>query len=194
MPPPPRPPATGEEDPPAMAAAILGGFGGFLHETFRQPDFQLGRRNCQAFLRWHYCLPETNPLYAATPEEIRERFHVRDRTPEGGSKPALFRSESGRDVRYLPIIPLVGTAADEVVLPERAHGDAVNQCELRRQVRRRLRKVGGRLIDEDLKPVANPFLRLIIKAVWWLCLSRRVTEKAMEVIARELKRLDVTPT
>ena len=56
--------AVGDADPPAMAAAILGGFGGFLHKSFRQHDFQLGRRNCQAFLRWHYCLPETNPIHA----------------------------------------------------------------------------------------------------------------------------------
>jgi hypothetical protein len=54
--------------------------------------------------------------------------------------------------------------------------------------------VGYRLIDEDLKPVAGALMRLIIKAVWWLHLSRQVTKKAMQAIGRELKRLDVTPT
>jgi predicted acylesterase/phospholipase RssA len=186
--------AVGDADPPAMAAAILGGFGGFLHESFRRHDFQLGRRNCQAFLRWHYCLPETNPIHADTAEEIRQRFHVKDRTPGGGSQTALFRTESGRDVRYLPIIPLTGTAAAEVPLPERARGDAVDRDELSGQVLRRLRKVGYGLIDNDLPPIAGALVRFIIKAGWRLHLSRQVAGKAMEAIERELRRLDVTPT
>ncbi|MGH8631438.1 MAG: hypothetical protein ACREU7_11840, partial [Burkholderiales bacterium] len=151
--------ARGAEDPPAMAAAILGGFGGFFHESFRRHDFQLGRRNCQAFLRWHYCLPETNPIHADTPDEIRQLFHVRDRTPKGEGQPAIFRTESGKDIKYLPIIPLVGTAAVEVALPQRPRGDAVDRDKLGKQVRQRLRKVGYRLIDNDLPPVAGAFMR-----------------------------------
>jgi hypothetical protein len=34
-----------------IACGALGGFGGFLDEEFRAHDFQLGRRNCQNFLR-----------------------------------------------------------------------------------------------------------------------------------------------
>ena len=119
---------------------------------------------------------------------------MKDRTPGGGSQTALFRTESGRDVRYLPIIPLTGTAAAEVPLPERARGDAVDQDELSGQVLRRLRKVGYGLIDNDLPPVAGALVRFIIKAGWRLHLSGQVAGKAMEAIERELRRLDVTPT
>jgi hypothetical protein len=119
---------------------------------------------------------------------------VKDRTSGGGSQTALFRTESGRDVRYLPIIPLTGTAAAEVPLPERARGDAVDRDELSGQVLRRLRKVGYGLIDNDLPPVAGAFVRFIIKAGWRVHLSGQVAGKAMEAIDRELKRLDVTPT
>jgi hypothetical protein len=34
-----------------IACGLLGGFGGFLDQKFREHDFQLGRRNCQKFLR-----------------------------------------------------------------------------------------------------------------------------------------------
>ena len=34
-----------------IACGLLGGFGGFLDEKFRAHDFQLGRRNCQQFLK-----------------------------------------------------------------------------------------------------------------------------------------------
>src|SRR6266508_3463019 len=35
----------------AIATGVLGGFGGFLDESFRAHDYQLGRRNCQKFLQ-----------------------------------------------------------------------------------------------------------------------------------------------
>src|SRR4051812_9525449 len=47
-----------------IACGALGGFSGFLHRSFRHHDYCLGRRNAQAFLRFHFCLPETNPLFA----------------------------------------------------------------------------------------------------------------------------------
>src|SRR5947209_2691856 len=46
-----------------IASGALGGFSGFLHRAFRHYDYCLGRRNAQAFLRYHFCLPETNALY-----------------------------------------------------------------------------------------------------------------------------------
>ena len=46
-----------------IASAVLGGFGGFLHHSFRRHDYLLGRRNAQAFLKWGFALPETNPLF-----------------------------------------------------------------------------------------------------------------------------------
>jgi hypothetical protein len=71
-----------------IACGLLGGFGGFLHRDFRAHDFQLGRRNCQQFLRSFFWVPSDN-LVAGGPAT-------------GGRK---------------PIIPLVGKAADPVPLP-----------------------------------------------------------------------------
>ncbi|GAB4044115.1 patatin-like phospholipase domain-containing protein [Spirosoma litoris] len=38
----------------AIACGSLGGFGGFLTKAYRAHDFQLGRLNCQKFLREHF--------------------------------------------------------------------------------------------------------------------------------------------
>jgi hypothetical protein len=42
--------ADGKEQRYGIASGLLGGFGGFVARSFRDHDFQLGRRNCQRFL------------------------------------------------------------------------------------------------------------------------------------------------
>lgn len=49
-----------EKVPYAIACGSLDGFGGFFSRDFREHDFYLGRKNCQSFLRKHFCLPETD--------------------------------------------------------------------------------------------------------------------------------------
>ncbi len=73
----------------AIACGLLGGFGGFLDEKFRDHDFQLGRRNCQQFLKTSFWVPSGNVVVGET-------------TP--GAE--------------FPIIPLVGDAEPAVQLPE----------------------------------------------------------------------------
>lgn len=43
--------ASGPSSSANIACGALGGFGGFLAQSFREHDFQLGRRNCQDFLK-----------------------------------------------------------------------------------------------------------------------------------------------
>jgi hypothetical protein len=73
----------------AIACGLLGGVGGFLDEKFRAHDFQLGRRNCQQFLRNSFRLPAENVI--------------------------IGRSEA---TGLQPVIPLVGSAADPIPLPK----------------------------------------------------------------------------
>jgi hypothetical protein len=47
--------------PTPILSASLGGFGGFLHQAFRQYDYDLGRYNCQKFLEHWFRLPAQNP-------------------------------------------------------------------------------------------------------------------------------------
>jgi hypothetical protein len=85
------PPCSTKDEPVPIAGGALGGFGGFIHRSFREHDFQLGRRNCQKFLRDVFALPASNPIFGLADP------------PKGDS---------------MPIIPLVGDAAAEVPYPE----------------------------------------------------------------------------
>jgi hypothetical protein len=53
----------------AIACGLLGGFGGFLSREFRDFDYQLGRCNCQQFLRKSFLLPEANQVFGTWPKE-----------------------------------------------------------------------------------------------------------------------------
>ncbi|HHQ4526417.1 TPA: hypothetical protein ACSP1Y_000142 [Aeromonas hydrophila] len=80
----------------AIACGLLGGFGGFLSQNFRHHDYQLGRRNCQQFLRQHLSLP---PHYAIV--------------NNGYSK--ITPTQNTMD--KLPLIPLVGALEKEIEIP-----------------------------------------------------------------------------
>lgn len=60
-----------------LTSAPIGGFAGFLSRDFRAHDFQLGRKNCQAFLRYYFAIPseEFETRLSIKPSaEIKERF------------------------------------------------------------------------------------------------------------------------
>ncbi len=67
-----------------IACGAMSGFSGFLHELFRRHDYLLGRRNAQAFLRWNFALPETNPLFEGVAIN-QERWRVKRADGRTGS-------------------------------------------------------------------------------------------------------------
>ncbi|MBX2827926.1 MAG: hypothetical protein KTR22_07170 [Flavobacteriaceae bacterium] len=79
-----------------LAAAPISGFAGFLSKKFRAHDFQLGRRNCQSFLRYYFAVPEDkieSRLCHKAEKEAMDRFQfmVPPRDPNGN--------------KFFPIIP-----------------------------------------------------------------------------------------
>lgn len=90
-----------------MCSSTLGAFGGFLCQSFREHDFQLGRRNCQRFLREHFALPEGNSLFDGWRNNRAMLAQFACATPD------LVAQQ-----RSIPIIPLVGGAALEVPDPQ----------------------------------------------------------------------------
>jgi hypothetical protein len=100
----------------ALQSGSLGAFGGFLHRGFRERDYQLGRRNCQRFLKEHFVLPIENPLMAqglgASREALINEFSAKD--PNAPSPPNVHTAA------WMPIIPLCGTAKVEVTYPVRS--------------------------------------------------------------------------
>ncbi len=84
----------------ALASAALGAFGGFIAKEFRDHDYQLGRRNCQWFLKRHFGVPLTNIVVKdyAPRAEFLDRFGM---TLEDG-RPGIA------------LIPLIGSVRDEI--------------------------------------------------------------------------------
>lgn len=107
----------------AISSGALGGFGGFLAQSFREHDFNLGRRNCQKFLLHHFLLHRDNALFAGWPEALKTALA----RPQPGSEP-------GAPADHLPIVPLVGDALDSVPWmewPQMADG---NLADLKKQI------------------------------------------------------------
>jgi hypothetical protein len=152
----------------AMASSSLGGFGGLLSRAFRDHDFQLGRRNCQQFLRVHFALPaETrpNPLFDDWKPDQKDQYGVR---------------ENGE--LYLPVIPLLGSAKEEVKpLPWPSYSERDFET-LTGQVKARLDAVAQCLIREYFRNFA---LRLGAKLLWG-GKRREVLDKIMGVIRQDL--------
>ncbi len=84
-----------------LASTPIGAFAGAFHRSFREHDFFLGRRNCQQFLRQWLALDPDNALF------------------DDGTKAhdVAWTSGDGARVAKRPIIPLVGTAREEVPQP-----------------------------------------------------------------------------
>ncbi len=100
---------TDHPDKDALQCGLLSAFGGFFERGFRLHDYQLGRRNCQKFLRDHFQLAVGNPIVATglkrQAADGREAVKSRFDPLQKGS---------------LPIIPLCGTAEIEVPAPKPA--------------------------------------------------------------------------
>ena len=146
---------------PALACGALYAFGGFLDEQFREHDFQLGRRNCQWFLRKHFVLHPSNPVFGAEADA---------NAAEGAER---------------PIIPLVG-AADVPLeqLPPWPQLERNRLSDLRLALLHRLDALAPALLNELLKSFL--FLRIAAKISWWYN-RNRVTDRAMQIVITELE-------
>jgi hypothetical protein len=143
----------------SIACGLLGGFGGFLDEKFRAHDFQLGRRNCQNFLRTSFLVPGNNRI-------------VGNPGSEGGS---------------LPVIPLLGSAAQPVPLPiwpQMSEHDFAVFCD---RMVARIDAVVPRLINSQTRSVK---LRAALRMGWHLFLRSRTINFMRLAILSDLIRRD----
>jgi predicted acylesterase/phospholipase RssA len=155
-----------------IASGTLGGFGGFLSEKFRMHDFQLGRRNCQQFLRKYFVFPvescHKNPVYRHYTDEELQRFSI-DR--DGNS--------------FLPVIPLVGTAQQESfpLIWNTLRLNNQDMSDLRNRVEARTEIVSRKLLDQYIdggfsRTMARLFVRFKRKSI---------VNSIMDTIEKELK-------
>jgi hypothetical protein len=82
---------------PAIASASLGGFGGFFERSFREHDFELGRRNGQKFLQNRFGIPVS---------AIDDNDVFRGKWTKDAIKRFRYQKEvNGKIEFYVPIIP-----------------------------------------------------------------------------------------
>lgn len=110
----------------AIASGALGGFSGFLDESFRRHDYLLGRRNAQAFLRWNFGLPKSHAIFGG--REFASKWVVREagrekRTLAPGQDLALdpkafaLLQGGGKSEAGYPIIPLTKRMMQPIDIP-----------------------------------------------------------------------------
>jgi hypothetical protein len=146
-----------------IACGALNGFSGFLHKSFRRHDYLLGRRNAQAFLRWNFALPTTNPLFQDVAIN-RDRWLVRN----VGGKTESVAAGADRELPTKKFAPKVGEAATVEGFPiiplterlcasidigpdDQPQPDLVSLEELETRLDRRARAVVDTMVDVDLK-------------------------------------------
>ena len=144
-----------------IACGVMGGFGGFIDKLFRRHDYLLGRRNAQAFLRWNFGLPETNPLFQGVSID-KDRWYVRNADNAKGSWDSA--ADSGLDTKKFatevegsasrpgfPIIPLVDElcAPIEISPQDMPQPDVVSLDEIKKLIGARAKAVIATLIDSS---------------------------------------------
>lgn len=127
-----------------IACGSLGGFGGFLKREFRAHDYFLGRRNAQKFLKDRFVLPETNALFNAWSQDLKDAFYVKD---ENGA----YRLDEKERVKLLPIIPLVGDAATPCPAVQWPSFNNKDVDKLKMQLEKRVDIVIDRLVRQYFK-------------------------------------------
>lgn len=150
-----------------IACGLLGGFGGFLDQSFREHDFQLGQRNCQRFLSTYFLLPASNPVM-------------------GGSSGA-----AGQAAGPWPIIPLVDGAAKEVAEPAWPRMAMAVFETLISRIEQRAEAVVPLLTKQE---VGSGLLRFAITVAWkylpWASVKGKLMQSIRRAILADLIRRD----
>jgi hypothetical protein len=159
----------------ALASSALGAFAGFMAREFRDHDYQLGRRNCQQFLRKHFVLPLDNVVlrqYNLSAATI-QRFKI---TAEG---------EEGQTFDALPIIPLLG-GLDVPVKVDRAQISRSRLDSISSKASGRLKLVVEKLIEsKGLGWLDGP-----VEALWFVAGSK-IKDALGNYIEQELDRQEL---
>jgi hypothetical protein len=130
----------GKEQRYGIASGLLGGFGGFVARSFRDHDFQLGRRNCQRFLQETFALPPDNKIIESWPADVdKSKFTANQTDAEKKRKEQTYR-----------IIPLFGTAKAEVILPPWPRISQVHFDVLQTRIAGRFDAVAPRLLAQNV--------------------------------------------
>ena len=99
-----------------LAGSLLQAFGGFVSQSFREHDYQLGRRNCQWFLRSHFGLPWDN----AVMEQYSLSSAAQARLDDQFGFSAAKEESAGPQKRLFPVIPVLPKLTPEILVTRNA--------------------------------------------------------------------------
>lgn len=164
---------------PALLCGSLSAFGGFIDEKFRDHDYQLGRRNCQQFLRTHFQVTEDNVSIA---DGLRKKPEIT----------AAFRQEYGTQTPdgkwWYSIIPLMPGLREEIKVSARA--DLKTTPAKLQQVAdaaaHRLKTVLHALASKPGQHSAWPFL---INAIFTLGGEAKIRSLILDTLTKQLTEL-----
>jgi predicted acylesterase/phospholipase RssA len=164
--------ASGAYEKTPLASSSLMAFGGFIHEQFREHDFQLGRFNCQRFLRNHYNLPLANPLvsYAADAfllERYKKAGWVQER--DGEWTMVIIPSEGIMSKHNQPAWPNI----------PKTHTDALRSLAYKRFVRIRQHYVKGFATNRIVESAINLGLSVKFGEKWFSGQWAKAVEKPL---------------
>ena len=162
----------------ALQCGSLGAFGGFFEKAFRQHDYQLGRRNCQQFLRTQFLLPTANPIIAGG-------------LPANGAGRAAMVQQFGGPAPsanfpqwpdWIQVIPLCGAVTAEEPVPQRGK---VDPDALQQNVALMYKRFGviEPLLTDKISPAIRVPLNIVEKVSAFLKLGH---EKVYELLSKEL--------
>lgn len=164
-----------------VAGGGLDAFGGFIDVSFRQHDFDLGRRNCQQFLRKHLALPEKNPLFDQWTQAQRNTYYVIN--GDGG-----FDTDPQTGQKLLPIIPLVSEVVrKKIEEPEWPKTTAENLAAIESFLGERV----SLLLDRFMDPLLDKWILRTASSLLGIKrkLSNKAKNMAMNKIRTELKAM-----
>jgi len=155
-----------------IASGVMGNFGGFLSKRFRKHDFQLGRRNCQKFLKDHFVIPledaKENPVFAGEDASELDKYKVTI------NKKDYFR--------IIPVLAKADKQVNSISWNELKLTD-LEFSNLKNQVLKRIKKVINRLIDQHIEG----FPKYIARFIAWMK-RRYILDKIMKKIKDDLGR------
>ena len=134
----------------AIACGLLGGFGGFLSERFRAHDYQLGRYNCQRFLREYFALPNHYLIVQQGYKCLKESTHEGFSCSPGG-------------VASRPLIPLLGAAASEI---EALPWPRVLRSEVEEMVTRAMARANALVPQLLRQQMSAPAMKGLVRLAW----------------------------
>ncbi len=145
-----------------LQCGTLSAFGGFMCRDFRAHDFMLGRYNCQWFLKTHFKLPLNNPVIEAGQTEAGRYAGAVASSYAGAPPPDPTRSANDQPpntsgVKWMPIIPLCGTAAYPYNKTSPSNGERVDPP-VRKPIKRdRVQQIAGMVLNR-VAAIKGPLL------------------------------------